>query len=157
MKLFKEVAFASALTLASILGIAHAQSHEIKFGELVIGHPWARPSPADKGVAAGYMTITNNGSQDDRLVKVTAGISGTVQLHEMKMVGDVMKMSELPDGIVIPAGKTVALKPKTLHVMFLDVKEKLEVGEEFSGTLTFEKAGTVRVDFEVAAPNAEMH
>ncbi|WP_421693221.1 copper chaperone PCu(A)C [Aestuariivirga sp.] len=154
MKLIKEITFALALTAGSIFGVANAQSHEIKFGELVIGHPWARTSPTGTGVVAGFMTITNNGKQDDRLIKVTAEISPTTQIHEMKMVGDVMKMAELPGGILIPAGKTVALKPKSLHVMFIGVSEKLEEGEEFSGTLTFERAGTVEVDFEVAAPDA---
>lgn len=157
MKLFKEIVFASALSLASILSLTNAQAHEIKFKDLVIGHPWARPSPMAKGVAAGFMTITNKGTADDRLVKASASISGKTQIHDMKMVGDVMKMQELSEGILIPAGQTVALKPKSLHLMFLDVKEELMEGEEFTGTLTFEKAGTVPVEFEVAAPDAHMN
>lgn len=156
MKLFKEVTFAAALTLGAMFSFADAQAHEIKVGDLVIGHPWARQSPMGADVAAGFMTITNTGKEEDRLVKATASITSTVQLHEMKMEGDVMKMSEVPGGIVIPPGATVELKPKSLHVMFMDLKAPVKEGETITGTLTFEKAGTVDVDYDVMAPNAGM-
>jgi copper(I)-binding protein len=103
------------------------------------------------------MTITNTGKVDDRLVKATAAITATVQLHEMKMEGDVMKMAEIPGGIVIPAGATIELKPKSLHIMFMDLKAPVMEGEEIAGTLTFEKAGTVDIKYEVRAPDAGMH
>ena len=156
MKLLKEITFAAALTLGALFSFADAQAHEIKVGDLVIGHPWARQSPMGADVAAGFMTITNNGKEADRLVKATASIAPTVQLHEMKMEGDVMKMSEVPGGIVIPPGATVELKPKSLHVMFMGLKAPVKEGETITGTLTFEKAGTVDVDYDVMAPNAGM-
>lgn len=157
MKLFKEISFAAALTLGSLLSLADAHAHEVKVGDLVIGHSWARQSPMGADVAAGYMTITNTGKVDDRLVKATAAITATVQLHEMKMEGDVMKMAEIPGGIVIPAGATIELKPKSLHIMFMDLKAPVMEGEEMAGTLTFEKAGTVDIEYEVRAPDAGMH
>ena len=156
MKLLKEIAFASALSLAALFSLADAQAHEIKLGNLVIHHPWSRQSPAAADVAAGFMTITNNGKEDDRLVGATSAVSSSGQIHDMKMVGDVMKMEELPDGVVIPAGGTVKLKPKSLHIMFVGLKQQVMEGEEFTGTLTFEKAGTVTVDYEVAAPGGDM-
>jgi len=157
MKMFKEVAFAAALTLGAMVSFADAQAHEIKVGDIVIGHPWARQSPMGADVAAGFMTITNTGKEEDRLVKATASVTPTVQLHETKMEGDVMKMSEIPGGIVIPPGATVELKPKSLHVMFMDLKAPMKEGEVIAGTLTFEKAGTVEVDYDVMAPNAGMN
>ena len=158
MKLFKEIAFAAALSLAAVFTLADAQAHEVKIGDLVIHHPWSRQSPMSASVAAGFLTITNNGQQDDRLVKASSDISPVVQIHDMTMEGDVMKMVELPDGIVIPAGATVKLKPKSLHIMFMDVKQQPGEGTSFTGTLTFEKAGTVTIDYEVAAPGADaMH
>lgn len=157
MKLFKEFTFAAGLTLGALLGLADASAHEIRVGDLLIEHPWARQSPMKADVAAGFMVITNEGTEDDRLVKVTADISKNVQLHDMKMDGDVMKMVELPDGIVIPAGSTVTLKPRSLHVMFMDVAKQPIEHEVFNGTLVFEKAGTVPVNFEVMAPTAGMN
>jgi len=156
MKLLHKIVFSSALVLASIAGVAGVDAHEVKLGNLVIHHPWSRQSPMAAEVAAGFMTITNTGTEDDRLVKVTSEISNSAQIHDMKMVGDVMKMEELPHGIVIPAGGSVKLKPKSLHIMFVGLQRPVMEGEEFSGTLTFEKAGTVTVDYEVAAPGGNM-
>ena len=156
MKFLKEIAFASVLSLAALFTLADAQAHEVKIGNIVIHHPWSRQSPMSASVAAGFMTITNTGTTDDRLVKATSEISPMVQIHDMKMEGDVMKMVELPDGLAIPAGATVKLKPKSLHIMFMDVKQQPSEGTSFTGTLTFEKAGTVTVDYEVAAPGADM-
>lgn len=157
MKLFKEITFAAALSLAAVFTLADAQAHEVKIGDLVINHPWSRQSPMSASVAAGFLTITNNGKQDDRLVKASSEISPMVQIHDMKMEGDVMKMDELPDGLVIPAGATLELKPRSLHIMFMGLKSPVSEGESFDGTLTFEKAGTVSVDYEVRAPNAGMN
>ena len=157
MKLFKQIAFASALTLASLVDLASVNAHEIKVGDIVIGHPWSRQSPMAADVSAGFLLISNEGKNDDRLVKATATISDNVQLHDMKMVDDVMKMVELAEGIPIPAGAQVELKPGSLHVMFLDLKTPVKEGEFFKGTLTFEKAGTVEVEFEVLAPHAGMN
>ena len=156
MKLIKEITFAAVLTLGAVFSFADAQAHEVKIGDIVISHPWVRQSPMGAEVAAGFMTITNNGKEADRLVKATASITPTVQLHEMKMQGDVMKMSEVPGGIVIPPGATVELKPKSLHVMFMNLKAPVKEGETITGTLTFEKAGTVSVDYEVTAPGGDM-
>jgi len=156
MKLFKEVAFALALTVASLATMPSAFAHEIKVGNLVISHPWSRKSPMGADVSAGFMKITNTGTEDDKLISATADIAPMVQIHEMKMEGDVMKMQEVPGGLVIPAGKTVELKPKSYHIMFMNVAKQPEVDTEFKGTLTFEKAGKVDIDYEVVDANATM-
>lgn len=148
---------AIALTLGGISTTASAQSHELKVGNLVVTHPWSRQSPRAANVAAGFFSVTNNGKEDDRLVKATAAITPVVQLHDMKMEGEVMKMVEVPGGIPIPAGATVDLKPGSLHVMFMELKQPMMVGDEIKGTLVFEKAGTVEVEFEVLNPDAGMN
>lgn len=157
MKLLKEIIFAAALSFGALAGLAETHAHEIKVGDIVIDHPWSRQSPMAADVGAGFMRITNTGAADDRLVKVESPVSKTVQLHDMKMDGDVMKMAEVPGGIAIPAGATVELKPKSLHLMFMGLNAQLREGEEFRATLTFEKAGTVEVDFEVMGPGAHMN
>ena len=147
----KATLVALALTIVPALA-----ADPIKVGALEITGPFTRATLPGAQVGAGFMTITNTGKEEDRLVKATASITSTVQLHEMKMEGDVMKMSEVPGGIVIPPGATVELKPKSLHVMFMDLKAPVKEGETITGTLTFEKAGTVDVDYDVMAPNAGM-
>ncbi|HRX36031.1 MAG TPA: copper chaperone PCu(A)C [Aestuariivirga sp.] len=156
MRLIKEITFAAALTIASLADAAMGHADEIKAGNLIIGHPWSRQSPMGGSVAAGFMTIQNTGTEDDRLLKATAEITSNVQLHAMTMDGDVMKMAEMPDGIPIPAGQTVELKPRSLHIMFMGLASPVMEGEDIKGTLVFEKAGTVDIDYEVMAPNAGM-
>jgi len=157
MRLIKEFAFAAALTIASLMAIATGHAGDIIAGSLTIGHPWSRQSPMAADVSAGYLTITNNGTADDRLTKVASDISAMVQLHDMKMENDMMKMVELPDGVPLPAGQTVELKPKSLHVMFMGVKAQPKAGSTFKATLTFEKAGPVEVEFHVMAPGEAMN
>jgi periplasmic copper chaperone A len=156
MRHLNHIAFAVALTLGALGASSIGHAHEVKIGNLVISHPWSRQSPMKADVAAGYLTVKNTGSEDDRLLKATAVITQKVQLHDMKIENDVMKMFELPSGIAIPAGQTVELKPKSLHVMFMDLKSQVIEGEQIKGTLVFEKAGTVAVDFEVVAPSADV-
>lgn len=157
MKLLNQVIFATALTLASFADIAQSHAHEIKFGNIEIIHPWARQSPARADVAAGFLIIKNNGTEDDKLIKATASITPNVQLHAMKMENDVMKMTEVDGGIPIPAGGTVELKPMSYHIMFVDLKSAPVANTQFAGTLTFEKADTVDIEFEVTEPDAGMN
>jgi periplasmic copper chaperone A len=156
MRLFKELAFAAALSFAALYNLTAAHAHETRIGNITIDHAWSRQSPMAADVAAGFMTITNSGGEDDRLLKATATITGNVQLHDMKMTGDVMKMVELTEGIVIPAGATVELKPRSLHVMFLGLTAPPQEGDVIKGTLVFEKAGIAEIEYEVAAPTAGM-
>lgn len=146
LALAAQIAFAAALTIAAL---SPAAAHEIKAGDLTIVHPWTRATPAGAKVAGGFLKIVNTGTTDDRLVSATADIAESVQLHEMKMVGDVMEMSEVAGGIPVPAGATVELKPKSLHLMFMGLKSAPTPGGVFQGTLTFEKAGVVNVEFAV--------
>jgi len=157
MRLIKDIAFAASLTLAAGLSIVTGHAHEVKIGDLEIIHPWSRqPLPTAK-VGAGFFVIANEGKTEDRLIKATATISDNVQIHEMAMEDGVMKMKELVDGLVIPAGETIELKPGSFHIMFMDLKKRPIEGTAFEGTLTFEKAGTVNVTYEVEAPDAGMN
>lgn len=159
MKHFKEIAFALILTVAAVLTTPWAKAHdtEIKLGDLVITGAWSRQSPMAADVAAGFLTIANKGQEDDRLIKAETAISAVTQLHDMKMEGDVMKMVEVAGGIPVPAGSTVELKPKSLHLMFMGLAKPPVEGESFTATLTFEKAGSVEVTFDVKAADAQMH
>lgn len=146
MTILKSTVLAAALVVSLL---EPASAHEIKFGDIVIGHPWAKPVPAAHGVVAGFMLLMNNGTADDRLIRATAEIAPTVRLQGIDTKGGAAKMTDLKDGIVIPAGGEVDLKPKSLHLMLLGVTTHLMEGETFKGTLTFEKAGTVDIEFEV--------
>ena len=142
----------TACTLA--LGIASlaAQAHSFKLGPIEIGHPYARTTVASQSTGGGYLKLVNGGV-DDRLLSVTSAVSAGVELHEMKMEGDVMRMRQV-DAIALPAGKTIELKPGGYHLMFVGLKAPLKAGDKFPMKLTFEKAGAVEVTVNVEAPGA---
>jgi copper(I)-binding protein len=144
----RTVAFA-ALTAAVLA--APAAAVEIAKGDIVITDPWARATPKGAAVAGGFMQIDNKGTTPDRLVGGTMPLAGRFEVHEMKMDGDVMKMRPVEGGLVIPPGGSVTLKPGSYHVMFMELKEPLVEGATLTGTLTFEKAGTVEVQYPVRA------
>lgn len=129
-------------------------AHEFKAGAIEIDHPWSRATPGGATVAAGYFVLKNTGGAPDRLVSVSAPFAGRAEIHEMAMKDGVMTMRPLADGVAIPAGGTVALKPGSYHLMFLDLKAPLKEGTLVDGTLTFEKAGTVAVQFKVEGVGA---
>ncbi|WP_119389605.1 copper chaperone PCu(A)C [Taklimakanibacter lacteus] len=155
MKLIKELTVAVALTCAAFI-TSLAQAHDYKAGPLTIEHPWTPQPPVGAKVAAGFLKITNGGAQDDRLVAVASDIAGKTQVHGMKVEKGIMTMFELEGGLVIPAGGTVELKSRSNHVMFMDLKSRPEKGATFKATLTFEKAGSVAVDFKVEAMGGDM-
>ncbi len=124
--------------------------------DISLDHPWSRATPANAPVGAGYVSIRNSGVAADRLVSATADVAGKVEIHEMAMDGGVMKMRQV-QGIDIPAGKSAELKPGGYHLMFMGLKQPLKAGDTVKGSLTFEKAGTVPVEFKVEAMSGGEH
>lgn len=139
----------AALLLITLASAAHA--HDYKMGSLVVDHPWTRATPKGASVAGGYVTITNTGSAADRLTGGSSDVSRNFEIHEMSMDGGVMKMRQLKNGLEIPAGATVELKPGSYHIMMMNLSRPLAKGDKVKASLTFEKAGKVDVEFAVEA------
>jgi copper(I)-binding protein len=148
----------TVFTIAALLAalVLPAQAADVMAGKLKISAPWARATPKGAPVGGGYMTITNMGSDADRLVGGATGICKSVEVHEMKMDKGVMKMRELADGLEIKPGQTVTLDPSGYHIMFMGLKQQLQKGQHVKVTLQFAKAGKVDVDFTVEGIGA-MH
>ncbi len=144
-------AIAAALALSLVAAPALAQ--EIKAGDLTIEKPWARATPKGADVGAAYLEIRNGGGEADRLTGGTADFAN-IEIHEMSMQGNVMKMQELKDGLAIPAHGDVNLAPGGYHVMLTGLKHPLVKGETAKVTLTFERAGAVTVDFPIVGVGA---
>jgi periplasmic copper chaperone A len=126
-----------------------AQASDFKLGSLEIDHAWSPATPHGASVAAGYLTVTNRGSDSDRLIGGSVAVAGRFSVHEMSTTDGVSKMRPLADGLEIKPGETVELRPGSSHLMFMDLKQPLAQGDHFKGTLVFAKAGTVDVEFEV--------
>jgi copper(I)-binding protein len=127
----------------------------VAVGSLEITSAYTRATLPNAPVGGGYLTITNNGTEADRLLSGSVDFAAELQVHEMALVDNVMKMRQLGDGLDIPAGQSVELKPGGFHLMFMKLNTPLVEGTSVPVTLTFEKAGTVTLDFLVAAPAAK--
>jgi copper(I)-binding protein len=126
-----------------------------KVGALVIAAPWTRATPGGAQVGGAYLKITNTGTDTDRLIGGSLPTAAAVEVHEMSMTDGVMKMRKLDKGLEIAPGKTVELKPGGYHIMFTGLREGLKQGQPVKGTLVFEKAGTVEVEYRVAPIGAQ--
>lgn len=141
-----------ALSLIALAASAHADQAfaDVTVGSLTLDHGYARATLPGATVAAGFVTIHNAGP-DDRLTGGSAPFAATVEVHEMTLQGDVMKMRPLPDGLTIPADATVEMKPGGYHLMFIGLKAPLREGAAVSVTLTFDHAGQVDITLPVVA------
>ncbi|NRP74228.1 hypothetical protein ILFOPFJJ_05149 [Ensifer psoraleae] len=123
----------------------------IEAGDLEISGGAVKAMLPGAKVGGGGLVVKNTGSSDDRLLAVESPAAGRVELHEMRMENEVMKMRKLEGGIAIPAGATVELTSGSLHLMFMEVKKPFAEGDTVPVTLTFEKAGKVEYVLPVGA------
>lgn len=123
-------------------GDHHGSGAEAKAGSITVSKPWIKAMLPGQKVGGGYLVIENGGKAADRLVSVSSP-AAWVEIHEMSMANDVMKMRKVEGGLDVPAGGTVALEPGGYHLMFKDVEKPFEAGDTIALTLTFEKAGKV--------------
>jgi periplasmic copper chaperone A len=140
-----------ALLLGSLVAIANfANAHDFTVGNLFILHPYAVPSAfAAKNGAAYVRGITNRGTTPDKLVSASTPAAASVELHTMRMDGDIMRMREIV-ALPLPASAEVTLRhdergENGYHLMLMGIKKPLNEGDRFPLTLTFEKAGSVEV------------
>lgn len=151
----------SGMNMAGMSATSGASAHDdvVKVGDLDMTGAFTKAMLPGQPVGGGYLTIKNNGKADDTLVSITSSAAAVVEMHEMAMQGEIMKMRRLDGGIAIPAGKTVELTPGGLHLMFMKVKEPFKVGATVQATLTFEKAGKVDITLpvEAAGPGGHQH
>ncbi|QDH69312.1 copper chaperone PCu(A)C [Marilutibacter alkalisoli] len=116
---------------------------------IVVSDAWTRAMAPGAKVAGGFMTLRNEGGGDDRLVSVASPAAERVEIHEMRMADGVMQMRHLADGLPLPAGSEVVLRPGDYHLMFFDPAEPFVEGGEIPVTLNFEHTGELEVVFKV--------
>ena len=145
----------TGLVLATLLLLAgSASASDYKIGALEVAQPWSRATPKGTKVASGYVKIRNTGTAADRLVSATFALSGGAEIHEMSTEGGVMKMRAVKGGLELKPGATVELKPGSYHLMFTGLTRELAKGDRVKGTLVFEKAGPLEVEYAVEAIGA---
>ena len=119
------------------------------FAQVSIEDPWVRGTVPQQRATGAFMLLT--AERDARLVAAESPVAGIVEIHEMAMENDVMKMREIP-GLDLPAGQTVELKPGGYHVMLMELETQLVADTTVPITLIFEDGGGDRFAQEVEAP-----
>jgi len=125
----------------------HGHSQEQK--HVQIAHPWSRPTPPGTPMGVGYLVITNNGEQDITLVSAESPRAGHVSIHETYEHEGLMRMQPVKDGLTIPAGGTVELKPHSYHLMLEQLSQPLVEAEKIPVTLDFEGAEDIKIELVV--------
>ena len=124
-------------------------AHEVTTESLVIDHPYALETAATAMSGAGYMTITNTGTDPDRLLEVRADFP-RVTLHGTQTDAQGVTRMISVEGIKIAPGETVTFTPGGMHVMFMGLEgDPFEEGERIPATLVFERGGEIAVEFWV--------
>ncbi|QWD74831.1 copper chaperone PCu(A)C [Polynucleobacter sp. TSB-Sco08W16] len=144
-----------SLGLCSSL-MAQGVAKTVSTDAIKIDDAFTRATAPGQQVAGGFMKIENKGNVPDQLLSASSPAAGEVQLHEMAMDGNVMKMRQVKD-IAVPANGSVELKPGGYHLMFMSLKGPFVAGESVPVKLKFAKAGDVEVKFPVNTAGAMKH
>ncbi len=114
---------------------------------ITVTDAWARATVQGQKATGAFMKIT--AKDNAKLVGVSSPVAGVAEVHEMKMDKDVMKMAALPNGLDLPAGKAVELKPGGYHVMLMDLKAPLVKDTTIPLMLTVQDAKGVKSTVEL--------
>ena len=132
-----------ALILSLMSTAAFAQAVDVQGA-------WARATVQGQMASGAFMKLT--AKTDTKLVGISSPVAGVVEVHEMKMEGDIMKMRALEGGVDLPAGKSVELKPGGYHVMLMDLKMPLKKDTTIPMTLVFKDAKGVQSTMAIKVP-----
>ncbi len=146
-----EIGVALVLTMAALLFVVWAV-WAAEAGGIGVTDAWVRPTIGAGRTTAAYMTITNDGNEDDVLQSARSPKAKAVELHKTTMTADgVMQMREVKNGLPIAAGATLELAPGGTHLMVMGLDEALAGGGELPLTLEFAKSGPMEVTVPVRA------
>jgi copper(I)-binding protein len=132
------------LIIAAALGFAASAAP----AQTTVADAWVRGTVAQQKATGLFATLTS--AKGGRVVGASSPVAGVVEIHEMSIQGDTMRMRALP-ALELPAGKPVQLKPGGYHVMLMDLKQPLKAGETVSVSLVIEGADKKRETLEIKA------
>ncbi|WP_353139887.1 copper chaperone PCu(A)C [Limnohabitans sp.] len=138
MKFSKHLIAAALTTVCAVSAFAQ---------NVTVTDAWARATVQGQKATGAFMKIT--AKDNAKLVGVSSPVAGVAEIHEMKMEKDIMKMAALPNGLDLPAGKAVELKPGGYHLMLMDLKAPLAKDTTVPVTLTFQDAKGVKSNVEL--------
>lgn len=147
----KSLRFAAACFAA--LSCASAWAEPLRVGDIIVEQAWGRATMPSAKTAAAYLTVRNTGARPDRIVSMETPVAGHAMAHETLQEGNVLRMQEAGQ-LTVPPGGTLEMRPGGTHIMLMDLKGGLTVGQEFPLMIVFERAGTAKVPVKVGKPGA---
>jgi copper(I)-binding protein len=134
------------LAAGALAAAAHA--HPYSVGNLIIGHPWSRPTASGIPTGVAYLSITNKGSQQDTLIGASTPAAARVEFHRTSLEAGMARMR--PAGaVVVEPNATITAEPGGLHLMLVDLKAPLVAGTSVPLVLQFKSAGLITVQLKV--------
>ena len=137
------------LTIRSLVAAAALIAAAAAQAQVTVKDAWVRATVPQQKATGAFMQLQS--TKDTKLVSASSPLTPNVEVHEMAMQDNVMKMRQVP-AIELPAGKVVELKPGSYHVMLMNLQKPVSVGDTVSLTLSFEGKDGKRETVEVQAP-----
>ena len=132
-----------------ILLSSQSFSETITFKGLVLSDFWIKKIIANNNITAGYIKIENKNEKNERLISVESNFSKRTELHYMNIKNDIMIMKHLEDGVLIKSKSKINLKPRSFHIMFIDLTKSFNKTSYQKVKFNFENAGTIIINMPI--------
>lgn len=154
----KKIILISLILISISLAAVFILNTNNKPQDVFIKEPYAFATSDNAKTAAAFMVINNSSLDDDKLISATSDISQYTEVHENYIDPDdgTMMMRKIRF-LEVPKNKEVILEPKGYHIMFINLKSPLKIGETFPITLNFEKSGAKNIIVNITAPGKNPH
>ena len=121
----------------------------VSYAQVAVNDPWVRATVAQQTSTGAFMLLT--AQSDSKLVGAASTVANHVEIHEMTMENDIMKMRQIPE-LTLAANSAVALKPGGYHIMLIGLKRQIHAADVIPLTLTFEDNEGNRQHMDIQAP-----
>ena len=135
--------------LTFILLTSQSFSETITFKGLVLSDFWIKKIIANNNITAGYIKIENKNEKNERLISVESNFSKRTELHYMNIKNDIMIMKHLEDGVLIKSKSQINLKPRSFHIMFIDLTKSFNKTSYQKVKFNFENAGSIIINMPI--------
>ena len=132
-----------------ILLSSQSFSETITFKGLVLSDFWIKKVIANNNITAGYIKIENKNEKNERLISVESNFSKRTELHYMNIKNDIMIMKHLEDGVLIKSKSKINLKPRSFHIMFIDLTRSFNKTSYQKVKFNFENAGSIIINMPI--------
>ncbi len=155
MALSRRLSFIATTLAAAVLVLAPqpSRAHTTKAGPLTISDMWTRATVGTTRPGVAYFTVTNAGTEADRIVAASSPLAARVEMHQSRMENGMMTMVPVM-ALAVPAGAKLTLAPGGYHLMLLGLKQPLTAGQMLPLTLTFARQGKVAIRLHIKALGA---